>query len=182
MILDKDAFSSGQVGSKIWLCEELEKLFAKIDDIAIFGGWYSISAFLLFSRNNIEIKKIRSYDVDPRCEEIADLVNEYWKWQNWQFKSFTADCNSLILSEKPDLVINTSTEHFESLEWFDRLPAGQMVALQGADMDHNDHIFRFENIDQFIETFKISEVFYSGTKTFEYPNWSFKRFMIIGQK
>ena len=24
--VDKDAFSSGQVGSKLWLCEELERL------------------------------------------------------------------------------------------------------------------------------------------------------------
>lgn len=182
MILDKDAFSSGQVGSKIWLCEELEKLFAKIDDVAIYGGWYGILAFLLFSRNNIEIKKIRSYDIDPRCEENADLVNEFWKWQNWKFKSFTADCNSLEFIEQPDLIINTSTEHFSSLEWFEKLPAGQIVALQGADMKHDDHVFDFNDIDHFGQTFKISDVFYSGVKTFEYPNWSFKRFMVIGQK
>ena len=38
MNVNKDAFSSGQVGSKIWLCEELEKTnyklyIAKIDQL-----------------------------------------------------------------------------------------------------------------------------------------------------
>ena len=33
MLVDyiRDAFSSGQISSKIWLCEELEKLFDRID-------------------------------------------------------------------------------------------------------------------------------------------------------
>ena len=63
--VNKDAFSSGQVGSKIWLCEELEKLFDNIDSVWIYGGWYGITAFLLRSRGQLDIGTIRSYDVDP---------------------------------------------------------------------------------------------------------------------
>ena len=82
--VNKDAFSSGQIGSKLWLCEELEKLFDTIDSIWIYGGWYAVTAFLLNSRNNIKIEYIRSYDVDPACAEVADMINENWVYQNWK--------------------------------------------------------------------------------------------------
>ena len=181
MKIDKDAFSSGQISSKLWLCEELEKLYTNIDNIAIYGGWYGITAFLLRSRNNIEIKKIRSYDIDPKCEAIADLINENWKWQDWQFKAMTADCN-LLRTENVDLIINTSCEHFENLEWFNNIPIGTHVALQGADMDHSDHVYKFDNLEQFATTFQLTSIDYIGSKTFNYPDWNFTRFMLIGIK
>lgn len=181
MNLNADAFSSGQIGSKLWLCEELEKLYNNIDHIAIYGGWYGITAFLLRSRNNIQIKKIRSYDIDPMCEPIADLINENWKWQDWQFKAFTTDCNIVSL-EPADLIINTSCEHFESLEWFNRIPAGTHVVLQGADMDHDDHVYKFENLTDFVNTFPLNTIEFMGSKTFNYPDWNFTRFMLIGVK
>jgi len=179
--IDQDAFSSGQIGSKLWLCEELERLYDRIDEIWIYGGWYGLTAFLLRSRNNINIKTIRSLDVDPACESVADTVNEYWKWQDWQFKAVTVDCNTVIPTDV-DLVINTSTEHFESVEWFRQIPKGTAVALQGADMPHLDHVFDFQNLAQFEQTYPLDTVMFSGVKNFNYPEWSFNRFMLIGVK
>jgi len=181
LTIDQDAFSSGQIGSKIWLCEELERLYDRIDEIWIYGGWYGLTAFLLRSRNNINVKKIRSIDVDPNCEVVADMVNEYWKWQDWQFKSVTMDCNTVVPT-RVDLIINTSTEHFESLEWFNQIPKGTAVALQGADMPHLDHVFDFQNLTQFEQTYPLNTVAFSGVKNFNYPEWSFNRFMLIGIK
>jgi hypothetical protein len=86
-----DAFSSGQIGSKLWLCEESEKCFETIDTIWIYGGWYGLTAFLLKSRNKINIGKIRSFDIDPSCESTADLINENWVYSDWQFKATTKD-------------------------------------------------------------------------------------------
>ena len=56
---NKDAFSSGQVGSKIWLCEELEKTGWKSKLTYIYGGWHGITAFLLLSRGKFQVDKIR---------------------------------------------------------------------------------------------------------------------------
>ena len=75
MIVDKDAFSSGQIGSKIWLCEELEKLNWSSELTYIYGGWHGITAFLLLSRGKFQVKKIRSLDLDPTCEAIAEMIN-----------------------------------------------------------------------------------------------------------
>lgn len=183
-MIHSDAFSSGQIGSKLWLCEELEKLYSKIDYICIYGGWYGITAFLLNSRNIILIKKIRSIDINPECESVADMFNEFWKWQGWKFKAITDDCNLVYhkLTNTPDLIINTSTEHFDSDKWFQDLPKGTHVALQGSDMIHDEHVIKIKDLDQFKELFSLSEIMYEGERQFTYPTWKFKRFMQIGIK
>jgi hypothetical protein len=183
MEINKDAFSSGQIGSKIWLCEELERLFTSFDHVWIYGGWYGVSAFLLNSRGNIRIGKIRSYDLDPACETVADMINENWVIDNWKFKAHTRDCNLLDLDwHGPDLVINTSTEHFESLDWWNGIPKGTTVALQGNNMPHEDHHIHSSSLDEFIGTYPVSNLLYRGQKDFEYPTWKFSRFMLIGIK
>jgi len=181
--VDKDAFSSGQIGSKIWLCEELEKLFETADNIWIYGGWYGITAFLLNSRNNIRIGQIRSYDIDPACEQVADMINENWVIDNWKFKAKTQDCNLLDLDwNSPDLIINTSTEHFESRAWWNSIPQGTVVALQGNNMIHDDHHVHSTCLKDFVAQFPVNETLYTGEKQFVYPDWRFTRYMLIGVK
>lgn len=179
--INRDAFSNGQIDSKIWLCEQLEKLFSTIDSIWIYGGWYGLTAFLIKSRNNIGIKTIRSYDLDPKCEKIADMINENWVIKEWQFKAFTEDCNDLEPKDI-DLIINTSTEHFESMDWYYKIPKGTVIAVQGNNMLHEDHISHSETLSDFVRLFPVAQTLYTGTKEFKYPNWSFTRFMLIGIK
>lgn len=181
--VDKDAFSSGQVGSKIWLCEEIEKLFTSIDLIWIYGGWHGLAGFLLLSRNNVQISKIRSLDLDPDCEVVADMLNENWVINDWQFKAFTEDCNKIEFKDsRPDLIINTSTEHFTSRDWWNNIPKGTVVALQGNNMPHDDHHVHTGSLDEFVAQYPLSELLYSGEREFVYPTWSFTRFMVIGHK
>jgi hypothetical protein len=179
--VNRDAFSSGQVGSKLWLCQELENLFESADNIWIYGGWYGVTAFLLNSRSNMRIKQIRSYDVDPQCQPVADIINENWVSKEWKFKAFTEDCNTLTPKlGNPDLIINTSTEHFESMDWWHNIPKGMIVALQGNNMPHDDHHIHTKNLKQFKKAFPLSKTLYEGQLDFNYPDWSFTRFMLIG--
>jgi len=183
MIVDNDAFSSGQIGSKIWLCEELEKHYDSVDHVWIYGGWYGMTAFLLNSRGNLRIGQIRSYDVDPACEPVADMINENWVYQTWKFKAHTQDCNTLDLDWGcPDLIINTSTEHFESLDWWANIPKGVVVALQGNNMPHEDHRTYSNSLEDFVASFPVSTLLFRGEKEFSYPTWKFTRFMLIGVK
>jgi hypothetical protein len=181
MEIDKDAFSSGQIGSKIWLCEELEKLNWNSALTYIYGGWYGVTAFLLLSRGKFNVDKIRSLDIDPSCETIADMLNENWVWQEWKFKAFTQDCNN-FQGQHGDLVINTSTEHFETMDWFHKLPKGTRVILQGNNMPHDDHVVHSSSLEDFQQTYPLSETIYSGKKEFVYPSWRFIRYMVIGIK
>ena len=189
MEINPDAFSSGQIGSKIWLCEELEKIYTQIDCLGIYGGWYGITHFLLKVRGNIQIDRCVSLDMDPTCQPVADMINENWVIKEWQFKAFTEDCNNPRLSQTTeydsgilDLIINTSTEHFESMDWFDNIPTGTRVILQGNNMPHDDHIVHTTTLDEFIAHYPLSGIMYKGEKLFVYPEWQFTRYMIIGVK
>jgi hypothetical protein len=111
------------------------------------------------------------------------MINENWVIDNWKFKANTQDCNALKFEQNsPDLVINTSTEHFESLDWWNSIPKGTTVALQGNNMPHEDHHIYSSSLDEFIRTYPVSNLLYRGQKDFEYPTWKFSRFMLIGQK
>ena len=179
MNIDKDAFSSGQIGSKIWLCEELEKTGWLSDFTYIYGGWHGITAFLLLSRGKFQVNRIRSIDIDPAAEPIADMINENWVWQEWKFKAFTNDCNNFD-PVYGDLIINTSTEHFDNMNWFNRIPKGTRVVLQGNNMPHDDHVIHSETLADFVDQYPLSECVFAGEKEFVYPNWKFSRYMIIG--
>ena len=179
--IDNDAFSSGQIGSKIWLCEELERLNWTSDYTYIYGGWYGITGFLLLSRGNFKVNNIRSVDLDPECELVADTINNLWVWQHWQFKAITADC-CLIRPPVVDLIINTSTEHFHSRDWYDNIPAGTRVVLQGNNMPHDDHHVHSTSAEDFAKDYNLTTVDFIGSKDFVYPKWSFTRFMLIGTK
>jgi hypothetical protein len=75
-MFNQDAFSNGQIDSKLWLCRELESLEWSSDYTQIYGGWYGVLAFLLLSREKFCVGRIESFDIDPACENIADMINE----------------------------------------------------------------------------------------------------------
>jgi len=180
-LVHKDAFSSGQMTSKIWLCEELEKLNWQSSLTWIYGGWYGLTAMLLCSRGKFSVDKIESYDIDPSCQPVAEMINDNWLIQEHKFKAYTADC-AILNPVDVDLIINTSTEHFDSLAWFDRIPRGTRVVLQGNNMPHDDHFVNSASLTEFSDQYPLTEYMYSGTKEFVYPTWGFTRYMVIGIK
>jgi hypothetical protein len=188
MILDQDAFASGQIVSKIWLAETLEKVIEHNElekDLKILnlGGWYGILHFILKTRNNLKIKIYRSIDIDRDACDIADLINETWVWQNWKFKSIADDANNFKYGKDDfNVVINTSVEHIDSDRWFQNIPTGTVVVLQSNNMPHEDHVYNHSTLEEFVDLFPLTEILYHGQKLFQYENENFIRFMIIGIK
>ena len=179
MLVNKDAFSNGQMDSKLWLCDELEQLKWSSDLTYIYAGWYGVTALLLLSRGKFNVGQIHSFDLDPTCEPVADMINENWVFKEWKFKAFTLDCNNYVRGN-PDLIINTSTEHFDSMEWFANIRPGTRVILQGNNMPHDDHVIYSPTLDDFVKTYPLSSIAYKGEKDFVYPDWGFTRYMLIG--
>ena len=180
-MFNKDAFSNGQVDSKLWLCRELEALGWTSKLTHIYAGWYGVLAFLLLSREKFRVNRIESFDMDPTCEAIADMINENWVIKEWQFKAHTADCNQ-IPPRNPDLIINTSSEHFESMDWFNNIKPGTRVIIQGNNMPHYDHCVHSATLEDFVNYYPLTEIAYQGSIDFVYPNWQFTRYMVIGVK
>lgn len=215
-----DAFSSGQVGSKVWLAQILEKVAPAFGQggphtVWIYGGWQGVLGFLLLSRQGTSpdfyIERIRSFDLDEKATLIANTINENWVWREWQFRAFTADCNSLFrevpsspedpaaavfvpaledYGPSPTIVINTSVEHFADRTWFEQIPHGALVVLQASDFDHegvaSEHAKDFSSDAAFAKAFPLGEQWFSGSLLFEYgegaSRWSFQRRMLIGRK
>jgi hypothetical protein len=191
--IELDAFSDGQIDSKLWLCHELERLAADYIQepagIWILGGWYGLLGFLLMARQRLAITNIRSFDLSETATPIANQINKNWEIKNWGFRAFSHDANELEYLSKefgppPQIVLNTSCEHFKKLTWWDRIPQGTLVGLQSTDMHNDDHCHRVQSIGQMKDLYGygFERIAYEGEKYFSYPEWSFTRFMLIGIK
>lgn len=185
MQIDFDSFSSGQILSKIWLCEHLESIVSKNFqnpvNIILLGGWYGLINLLLRSRNNIPIGKIKNIDIDQQACDIADKINESWVWKSWEFKSYCQDANTIEFDDV-DIVINTSVEHIDTDLWYINIPDNTLCVLQSNNMIHDDHYKNHRDCEHLLNDYPMSTVYYQGTKKFQYPDWSFERYMVIGRK
>lgn len=188
-----DAFSLGQLESKLWLIENLPK---NLGTVFICAGWYGTLASLMFERARDNFEKIRSFDIDSSCASIADNMNRPWVMDGWQFKASTldildmkyptthttyrADGSSLQLTEMPDTIINTSCEHIlDFKKWYEKIPSGKLICLQSNNyVAIEEHVNCVKDIDEFKDMAPMSELYYIGKK--EMPKYT--RFMLIGRK
>lgn len=189
-MIDLDSFSSGQMQSKLWLVQKLEDCLNENSPIEttagyriwLLAGWYGLTNLLIRTRNKIPVQEVRSFDIDSSCENIADALNNLWVWKGWEFKAHTADINQLQYEPRPDVIINSSVEHMTANDWWNNIPNGTVVCLQSSNMDHEDHVNKFNNSREMLEKYRLQECFYEGTKRFQYEDWGFYRSMIIGIK
>lgn len=194
---DKDCFSRGQLKSKLWLVDELKKL--KINDLGtvfLCAGWYATLATMLFEKG-FKINKIRSFDIDPACVDIAETFNKKWVKTDWQFKSCVeniyhinykthtynvrrSDGSECELTDIPDTIINTSCEHLEDFySWFKRIPDGKLVILQANDYHEvEEHVNTYNTLDEFVASAPMANVLYKGELELD----KYTRFMLIGYR
>lgn len=191
-----DALSWGQIKSKRWLIDELEKLNLELGTIFLCAGWYATLAAMLFD-SRCKIEKIRSFDIDPTCATIAETVNRHNVKDSWKFKASTKDIHNIIyenfsyvshrydgseveLCDSADTIVNTSCEHIENFkEWYNKIPNGKLVILQSNNyFEIEDHINCVNGPTEFAEQSPMTEVLYQGA--LELPKYT--RFMRIGIK
>lgn len=187
-----DAFSDGQVGSKLWLCEQLENEVSnkklKTDTIWIFGSWYATLPFLLFSRGKLDISNLACFDTDPKANKVATKILNHWIYLGRDIKIHQMDCGkiyatgSTFVGKSPDFLINTSCEHMANYDWWHQMPPGTNFALQSTNMPHATHSNSVKSLSEFRKLIQPSELFYESTLEFRYPNLKFDRFMLIGRK
>jgi len=188
-----DAFSLGQLKSKLWLIEHLPD---NLGTVFICAGWYGTLAALMFEKAIDKFEKIRSFDIDRSCASVADTMNRPWVMNGWQFKASTLDIldmdfptthttyrsngTSLELTEMPDTIINTSCEHIKNFaEWYDKIPDGKLVVLQSNNFyEVEEHVNCVDSIDSFKEMASMSTLIYSGELELE----KYSRYMLIGKK
>lgn len=193
-----DCLSWGQLKSKRWLIDTCENLSLDLDTVFLCAGWYAILANMLFnSRCNID--KIRSFDIDETCQDIADCVNKEYIVDSWRFKAITEDiCNinytehtwsvwskknqrpSHPITDVPNTIINTSCEHLNNFHsWYNLIPSGKLLILQNNNFyDIEEHYNCVSSLQDFSIQTPMTNILYEG----ELELKKYKRFMRIGYK
>lgn len=193
---DKDAMSRGQLKSKMWLIDELKTLDLELGTVFLCAGWYGILSTLMFE-NDLNIEKIRSFDIDPKVLDVAGKFNLPWMKDEWKFKAATYDIHDMNydsftydvlrndgsvceLCDSPDTVINTSCEHIVDFDvWYDNIPDGKTMILQSNDfVEVDEHVNIAKDLNHFAEQTPMSEVLYSDGLLID----TYTRFMRIGIK
>lgn len=193
----QDAFSRGQVLSKIWLAEELKKIKDEFEMIHVHAGWYG-QVRLYLDRVKISYNKMRIFDIDNAALEISDKVFNNDMLKDFKIKSANVDiteptwlyrtgCEYNIkddVKEKtvPDLVINTSAEHFRE-DWYHKFSirsqsTDPLFVIQTNNLfDVPEHVNCVHSVDEMLIKFPMSRVEYAGEKEL----FGYKRFMLIGR-
>ena len=193
---DFDCLSQGQLKSKIWLIEELQKLDLNLGTVFLCAGWYATLATMIFE-NNLRVEKIRSFDIDSSCVDIAERFNKPWVLQDWKFKAsiknifdvdYTTDCYQVkksdgsleMCKDSPDTIINTSCEHIDNFDtWYNSIPSNKLIILQTNNyFEIEDHVNCSASLEEFEYSTPMANCLYSGK--LELPKYT--RFMRIGYK
>ena len=184
--VDFNAFSHGQIHSKIWLCEEIEKYIKKDSRVLILGSWYNILGFMMLVRKPKYYTSIRGVDIDLSVVNISNKITEAWSIQPDCFlQNETNDANQVDLNGY-DVIINTSVEHMESQVWFHKVPPNALVCIQSSNVIISDQNWDIKNpsanFTDFIDQFPLREYKFQGHISFDYGPNSYSRYMIIGYK
>lgn len=198
--LNYSCFSIGQLKSKDWLIDKLMEIRNEhnihLGIIFVLCGWYGILPSMLFLHFD-DINRIRSFDIDPDCERVADQMNKKNSSNNWRFKAITQDINEINFEEHswrcwsnsnnrmsypitdvPSTIINTACEHTTN-NWYNKVPSGKFIILQSNDsFKEEGHVNPVSSLEEFKSMYPMDIEYYSGS--LQLPKS--KRFMLIGVK
>ena len=171
----RDSISQGQLDSKLWLVDELQRI-AWSDEIhiEIIGGWFGFPLIELLSF--LPIKQIDVYEIDPVC---INIMAQYTNEMKMPFRVVAfGDYFERKEKRRRQLIINTSSEHMQDItcmrEYYKSSP---IVAVQSNNFySIEDHINCVQDEDELEKKMNLKEVIYKGRRTF--PQYT--RFMTIG--
>ena len=172
-----DAFWSGQLKSKEWLITNLRKNLKQVVTVDIHGGWVGVLASMLF-QSDIVCTSIRSIDIDPTCEPIANMMNKGEEMVG-KFRAVTADMCEI--RSDADVIINTSCEHITQDQydlWLSGHPSNSLLVLQSNNYNIPEHIRIANSLEEFKKQCDLKTVLWAGE--LELPLYT--RYMIIGRK
>lgn len=183
--MNLDAFSHGQIKSKMWLCENLEPFVKPNANAAILGCWYNTLAFMLLIRNQVSFNKIFGVDMDNQAVKLADHVCNLWVLDGKIVENIVADVNQYQY-KNINLVINCSSEHIIGKEWFDNIPSGTLVCIQSSNVTNTNWPWCIKTpsncLDDFLQKYPLQQTNFKGILPITYPTWGYERYMVIGVK
>ena len=177
------SFTKDLLVSKLWLWEELSKVLIELDidrvnAVYVLGSWTG-GVGLILAAKHFPTDTIINVDSDPKwigaSQEIAERMGFADLTQHMVSDSNDIDYRQ---ARSPSVVINTSTNDIPGHEWFDNIPAGTIVVLQGRDAADSAH--RWDSLDEFVSDYPMQTVMFRGQIPLQDPETAYHRYMVIG--
>ena len=180
------SYTPDLVFSKLWLSRELKSILKQqgIDSVPvayILGSWYSNLSTIL-RRTGVPIDRI--VDVERRGEWLRTGQQLQQDMNISGVQHMQADANRIDYRQlqQPGIVINTSTNDIADHGWFDHIPSGTIVVLQGRDSVPAGAEHTYNSPEDLLQMSPLEQVLYSGTWDLEDPETPYQRSMVIGVK
>lgn len=178
------SYTPDLVFSKLWLARELKSVLQQqgIDSVPvayILGSWYSNLSTVL-RRTGVPIDRI--VDVERRGEWLRTGQQLQQDMNISGVQYMQADANKIDYRQlqQPGLVINTSTNDIPDHGWFDHIPEGTLVVMQGRDSVPDGAEHTYNSPEDLLQMYPLEHVLYSGTWDLEDPETEYQRSMVIG--
>lgn len=191
LTIPKDAFSDGQIRSKLWLSHSLNLWNQKYAlnqgsfSLTWYGSWVGVGPLMLLSLSDLSFSEINLLEIDKSALDTSEHLLNYWICKGLQVNRIFGDMNNFepIGSDKPQIFVNTACEHVTGFQWLEKIPKNAFVLLQSTNMPHIEHV----NCCQTLKEFKNQlsnhiTILETDQLDFRYPNFEFSRFMIFGRK
>ena len=177
------SYTPDLVFSKLWLTRELERVLNTqgIDSVPvayILGSWYSNLSTIL-RKSNTPIQHIVDVERNKQWLKTGQQIQQHMNIDNVEYMAADANKIDYRQLQDPGVVINTGTNDIADLGWFDNIPSGTIVVLQGRDQVKNNGV---ASPDELLERFPLETVLYQGTMDLEDPETEYRRSMAIGIK
>ena len=175
----KGSFTPDLVFSKYWLMRELANIRPHISTMYVLGAWYCNLAIFLRRYQEPQVDQIINVETDSDFIKTGRNILNVMGAEGIEY--MIKDANTLDYRQLDDqgAVVNTSLTDMQGRSWFDNIPPGSLVALQGRDHDPNRNFAKPEDITA---KFPLSQVLYSGSLDLEDPETAYTRVMVIGIK
>lgn len=187
-----ESFYHGLVVSKLWLCEELEKILDNINiekpSISVLGGWHNLMSFMMVIRRPVFYKEFNSYDKDIEAVDVANKICDTWKYEYPKINNHCENVSLMDFSSTVNTVfINCSVDQFENVDWYKTIPTGSIVCLQTTDIVGDNLPWEInqqtKDIPELLSKYPMNDILFSGSKSIQYgDNLLYNRLMVIGYK
>ena len=177
------SYTPDLVFSKLWLAQELNNILREhnIDSVPvayILGSWYSNLSTIL-RKTSTPIEHIVDVEKNKDWLKTGQQIQKDMGIDGVEYMPANANKIDYRQLQDPGVVINTSTnDMLEHNDWFENIPAGTLVVLQGRDQVERE----FLSPDDLLDLYPLENVMYSGTINLQDPETEYTRSMVIGVK
>jgi hypothetical protein len=173
------SFTRDLIASKVWLLKELQKIQQHYTTMYILGSWYGNLAVYMTLQPSITVDRIINVETNAEMLDTSQRILDRIGADT--VKYMLADANELDYRQlgNSGVVVNTSLTEMPEQAWFERIPAGTVVAMQARDQDPG---VEYQSAEDIQRRYPLSQVLYQGSMLLQDPETEYTRYMTIGVK